>query len=217
VLLCTAMGGLLGAYFVKGIFLTFGSQILSIFLVSGVFRGLVVMAIMPRLVDLAVPLGKPSTTPEVDWQTLDRVIASKRGLFYRRQPPIESMMKAEYNDATGLRKMDMVASRDKRHYQRRNWVVLEAPTRQDKELSFNKTIASRRAWYRQPGVPASSIDTKPVRSLQEIQKSLVVPKSRLGLYYNDIGWADYLKDTLRAIVRDKKTNFALQESRVINL
>jgi MFS family permease len=217
VLLCTALGGLLGAYFVKGIFLTFGSQILSIFLVSGIFRGLVVMAIMPRLVDLAVSLGKPSTTPEVDWQTLDRVIASKRGLFYRRQPPVESMMKAPYNDATGLRKMNMVASRDKPSYQRRNWVVLEASARQNKEPGFIKTTASRRAWYRRPGVPASSIDKKPVWSLQEMQKNLVVPKSRPGLYYNDVGWADYLKDTLRAIVRDKKTNFAVQESRVINL
>lgn len=216
-LLCTALGGLLGAYFVKGIFLTFGSHILSIFLVSGVFRGLVVMAIMPRLVDLAVPLGKPSAAPEVNWQTLDSVMASKRGLFYRRQQPAESMVKAPFNAAAGFQKTDTATSRDKRPYQRRNWVVLEGSARQDKELGFNKIIAPRRTWYRQPVVPALNIDKKQVRSLQEMPKNPVLLKSRSGLYYNDAGWADYLKDTLRAIVRDKKANFAVQESRVINL
>jgi hypothetical protein len=217
VLLCTALGGLLGAYFVKGIFQTFGSQILSIFLVSGIFRGLVVMAIMPKLVDLAVPLGKTSSPPAVDWQTLDGAITSKRGLFYRRQQPTESIAKVEYNDATGLRKMDIVASRDKKPYQRRNWVVLEAPARQEKELSFNKTTASCRGWYRQPGVPAYPVDIKPTPSAQKIQGSVVIPKSRPGLYYNDVGWADYLKDTLKTIIKDKRANFVVQESRVINL
>ena len=216
VLLCTALGGLLGAYLVKGIFLTFGSQILSIFLVSGIFRGLVVMAIMPRLVDLAVSLSKPSASPAVDWQTLDGVVASKRGLYYRRQLPVKSMVNTTYNTATGVQQMKTVANRDKKPHQRRNWVVLEAPARQDKELGFRKTIASNRGWHRQPGVLEYRVDIKPVLSAQKTSERAVVPKSRPGLYYNDAGWADYLKDTLRAIVKEKNTNFAFQESRIID-
>ena len=89
ILLCTAVGGLLGAFCVNDIFPTFGSKILSIFLLSGLARIVVVMYLMPKLVDLAVSYGKPPSPPEVDLETLHRVLTSKRGQFYRNQPAVQ--------------------------------------------------------------------------------------------------------------------------------
>lgn len=85
VLLCTAVGGLVGAFCVNGIFPTFGSKILSIFWLSGIARALVVLYMMPRLVDLAVSLGKAPAPVEIDHETLQRVLASRHGRFYHRE------------------------------------------------------------------------------------------------------------------------------------
>jgi len=85
ILLCTAMGGLLGAFCVNSIFPTFGSRILSIFWLSGISRAVVALYMMPRLVDLAVSFGKQPSPPVADQETLRRVLASKRGQFYHRE------------------------------------------------------------------------------------------------------------------------------------
>lgn len=115
ILLCTAMGGLLGAFCVNGIFPTFGSRILSIFWLSGVSRALVVLYLMPRLVDLAVSFGKPPVPPEVDRETLERVLTSKRGQFYRREK------QAEYA-VSQIQNMGKAAASDVNLYSgRRKW------------------------------------------------------------------------------------------------
>jgi hypothetical protein len=85
ILLSTALGGLLGAYLVKGVFYTFGSQLLSVFLISGFFRAIVVMYLIPKLIDLAVSYGKPKNAPQVTLDMSGKVTTSKRGSFYR--PP----------------------------------------------------------------------------------------------------------------------------------
>ena len=59
ILLSTAVGGLAGAFLLKGVFSTFGSQLLSVFMISGFFRAVVVMYLIPKLVDLAVSYDKP--------------------------------------------------------------------------------------------------------------------------------------------------------------
>lgn len=92
VLLSMAVGGLLGAFFVNGIFLTFGSRILSVFLVSAVFRAGTVLYLMPRLVDLAMSYSGPSRRPAVSLDNARGAPTSKRGLYYWRR---------ERDEATG--------------------------------------------------------------------------------------------------------------------
>lgn len=93
VLLSMAVGGLLGAFFVNGIFFTFGSRILSVFLVSAVIRGGTVMYLMPRLVDLAMSYGDPSRRPDVSLDSSGTVRATKRGLYYHHPEPPEVPVK----------------------------------------------------------------------------------------------------------------------------
>jgi hypothetical protein len=114
ILLCMAAGGLLGAFCINSIFSTFGSKILSIFLLSGVARILVVMYLMPKLVDLAVSYGKPPAPPEVDLDTLHRVLTSKRGQFYRNQPAVQP---ADIHH----QKLDAASSDLNRHADSRKW------------------------------------------------------------------------------------------------
>ncbi|MBI2328143.1 MAG: MFS transporter [Chloroflexi bacterium] len=83
-LLCTAVGGLLGAIFYEGSFPIFGSSILGIFLISGVFRLLVVFTMVPKLIDLAVEFGKTPLSPTFNEETVKNMLAVKGGLYYRR-------------------------------------------------------------------------------------------------------------------------------------
>jgi MFS family permease len=121
ILLCTAVGGLLGAVCVDGIFPTFGSRILSIFWLSGITRALVVLYLMPKLVDLAVSYGKPPNPQEVDLDTLHRVLASKRGQFYRKQPAAQPAYARR-------QKAETAASADiNQHAGHRKWATHEKP------------------------------------------------------------------------------------------
>jgi MFS family permease len=85
ILICAAAGGLLGAFCVNDIFPVFGSKILSIFLISGLARILVVLYLMPKLVDLAVTFGQPVKPQEIDPDTLNRILNSKHGLYYKHE------------------------------------------------------------------------------------------------------------------------------------
>jgi hypothetical protein len=121
ILLCTAVGGLLGAFCVNDIFPTFGSKILSIFLLSGIARIIVVMYLMPKLVDLAVSYGKPPSPPEVDLETLNRVLTSKRGQFYRNQPAVQpAYAQSQKLEAEAFSELN-------RHAGSRKWTSKEKP------------------------------------------------------------------------------------------
>jgi MFS family permease len=114
ILLFSAVGGLLGAFCINDIFPTFGSKILSIFLLSGIARTIVVMIIMPKLVDMAMTFGHSYKPLEVDLETLNQVLESKRGQFYRREQQavsaasriqkISEMMASDMSEYAGSRK-----------------------------------------------------------------------------------------------------------------
>lgn len=53
-LLCMALGGLLSVFLLQEIIPVSGSRILSIFLFSGIFRGLVALYLVPKLIDFVV-------------------------------------------------------------------------------------------------------------------------------------------------------------------
>jgi hypothetical protein len=121
ILLCTAMGGLLGAFAVTGIFPTFGSKILSIFWLSAIARAAVVLYMMPKLVDLAVSFGKPPLPPEIDHQTMLRVLASKRGQFYRKEKQAETAAALQQS------KIKEMAKEVAHHGGSRRWQTREQP------------------------------------------------------------------------------------------
>ena len=199
-LFSTALGGLMGGYLVKGIFFTFGSRLLSIFLISGIFRALVVMYLMPKLVDLAVSYGRPPAPPTVDLEKLGRVIASRRGLFYRQQEQTETPVKNQFQ------KRDAVTvNQNSRYSRRRNWTLPEESAKKKKEV--NRPIipvTSRRVWYHQPGTLTAATVRRASPSLPEMGKHVEKLKTRPGLYHDQTGWASYMKETLDAILQDRQ-------------
>ncbi len=82
-LMCMALGGLLGVYLLKGIPPLGGSQIFSIFLLSGIFRLVVVVLIAHRLIDFALPVSQSRINQKVNIDSAFSKMALKRGLFYR--------------------------------------------------------------------------------------------------------------------------------------
>jgi hypothetical protein len=232
VLLCTAMGGLLGAFCVNGIFPTFGSRILSIFWLSGISRALIVLYMMPRLVDLAVSFGKPLSPPEVDLDTLHRVLASKRGQFYRRQYQVERSITRPQD--TGRAAVTDIT----RYTGRRSWAVPDNPRPHFKKPASAMPAgypAQRLRQYRQ--ATAARAENKQAVIHHELRQNearlklryalnlqrenvsagvgtgLVMPhlepiiaiakvKPGTGLYHDSTGWKRYMKDTLDAILHE---------------
>ena len=82
--LSMAVGGLLGVIFYAGGFPIFGSGILGIFLISGIFRMLVVFAMVPKLIDMAMEFGKTQFRPAFNEETVKNMLTVKRGLYYHR-------------------------------------------------------------------------------------------------------------------------------------
>jgi hypothetical protein len=226
ILFATALGGLIGAYLVKGVFFTFGSRLLSIFMISGFFRAAVVMYLIPKLVDLAVSYGKPSTSPRFEFKMLDRAVTSKRGLYYQPQEPAASPT------MTPLQKKEtVVISKEMRQSQRRNWAleerlaraqaakreieslaretrntprrkwtVAEKPPAGKKETARPAVVPTRRPWYGDEAITADY--TRKVAPVLLTGKKPEVSKD--GLYYNNVGWANYMKETLQAVIRESR-------------
>ncbi len=84
-LMCMALGGLMGVYLLKVIPPIEGSQIFSIFLLSGIFRMVVVVLMAHKLIDYALPVRQSGTNRKTDAylaKFYDK-IALKQGLYYR--------------------------------------------------------------------------------------------------------------------------------------
>jgi hypothetical protein len=79
-LFSVAMGGLAGSFLIKGVFEVFGSKLLTIIMLSGLFRGFIVLFIMPKLIDLAVKYGIPGRA-KINL-SLTKKETAKHGLFY---------------------------------------------------------------------------------------------------------------------------------------
>jgi hypothetical protein len=269
ILFCTAMGGLLGAFCVNGIFPTFGSKILSIFWLSGISRALVVMYLMPRLVDLAVSYGQAPKPPEVNTEILHRVLAAKRGQFYRREKQaeyavaqIQRMAKTAATDISqysGSRKwavpdksrpplpepVPVVKPVDsaRRLYQYREALAALTeirPVVSHHEIKQNvarlklcyglerrpqvpavraekipalshhgieENVARLKARYgldRQPEATLARAENRPVAPHQEPKIDAEKAKSPTGLYHDKIGWANYMRDALKAVLQDRQ-------------
>ena len=200
ILFSTAVGGLFGAYLVKGIFFTFGSRLLTIFMISGFFRALVVMYLMPKLVDLAVSFGKPKAPPHV---AIDgQAVASKRGLFYRLQDEPTDSPVIGYNaaklaeDMAAMRQRNQIIidrlakaeaakaeilalAKNMKNRQRRNWAATEKPARapsireETMMLAKNTQSTPQRVW---------TVQEKPAFDLRTAEKPPVLKPTRRPWY-----------------------------------
>jgi hypothetical protein len=227
VLLATAVGGLAGAYLLKGIFSTFGSQLLSIFMISGFFRALVVMYLIPKLVDLGVSYGKPKAPPKVSLDLRGKIKVSKRGLFYQPMEPAGAPVKASI-----FRKDKAVVDSDIQNVRRRSWAVekrvVNAPTAK-KEMSVMPEVmptarkrswalaekpikekeeaarpamikSSRHPWYGDPEI-LSAYSVKKAASSLPMAKSTGPPR---GLYYDEDIWRSYLRETRQSVMKESR-------------
>ncbi len=77
------LGGLISVYFLNEIFTISGSRILSIFLVSGIFRGLVALYIVPKLIDFAIKVKSTNENAEIIKEMGVGSRFEKRGLYYQ--------------------------------------------------------------------------------------------------------------------------------------
>ena len=80
-LFSVAVGGVAGSFLVQNVFSIFGSKLLSVFLISGFFRAIIVMFLIPKLIDLAVIYG-PRGKARFDLSLRKAPVTAKHGLFY---------------------------------------------------------------------------------------------------------------------------------------
>ncbi len=83
ILFCMFIGGLISVYLLNEIFPISGSRILSIFLVSGIFRGLVALYIVPKLIDFAVTAGSAESKSDSINEMEIGSRGKNRGLYYQ--------------------------------------------------------------------------------------------------------------------------------------
>jgi hypothetical protein len=79
-LFSVAMGGIAGSFLVQNVFSIFGSKLLSVFMISGFLRAVIVMFLIPKLIDLAVSYGIPQRSKIS--LALTKKATAKHGLFY---------------------------------------------------------------------------------------------------------------------------------------
>jgi len=205
ILLSTAVGGLIGAYLVNGVFATFGSRLLTIFMISGFFRAVVVMFLMPKLVDLAVSYGKPKAPPKVAMDMLGKAVTSKRGLFYRQPEPAEVQVKSPiiaYNEAKlseDIQKMRkhnlaieerlakaqaakaeiLALSKNAHSMHKRNWAVAEKPAKAPAAKNEAITLAKGMQNTVRRNWTAGG---KPVKEKKEAARPAVITPTRRPWY-----------------------------------
>jgi hypothetical protein len=263
ILFSTAVGGLMGAYLVKGIFFTFGSRLLTIFMISGFFRAIVVMYLMPKLVDLAVSYGKPKAPPKVAMDMMGKPVASKRGLFYRQVEPEEAQVKSPliaYNEAKlsedmqKMHKQNLVIQErlakaeeakaeilalsknvKRRHWAaaektvkapaakqeaitpvksiqnnpRLNWIADAKPIKEQAEMTPAVVSSSRRPWYGDAEIHATFTAKKAETALLTVKQVMGRTAGNQGLYHDDAGWSNYLKETMHAVIKESKDRKAV--------
>lgn len=224
ILFSTALGGIGGFYLMKGIFPIFGSQILTVFLISGVFRALVVLILMPKLIDMAMRWGTPTASPEVEIDTTGQVKALRRGLFYHREKPPravlpkgivknrtaafnaqptniahhKSVWKAQEPSVSPLKNGMIELPEGVKVTPQRDWLELQRSIERKKQEAEKMEInPRRRPWLHNDDVARAY--SKQTRTLNQEQKARNdrEKSSREGLFYNSSAWSDYQRASLK--------------------
>jgi hypothetical protein len=80
-----AAGGILSIFLLREIFPISGSRILSIFLISGILRGLVALYLVPRLVDFGITFNSDPVRSVASEMTGINLPKVQPGLYYTRE------------------------------------------------------------------------------------------------------------------------------------
>ncbi len=195
ILFSTALGGLVSVYLLKGVFTIFGSQLLSIFMISGFFRAIIVLALMPKLIDLAVSYSTKTVSPQVDIDISGGMKVSKRGLFYHRHKPVITPEEVK-----------AVLSSQKYHsfIQQRTWTQYEKPVETRKDSQRIDVTPSRRPWFRDPEIFHAYVIQNRGQLTEMFEKNKTQSISRDGLFYNHESWASYRRESLKAALRENR-------------
>jgi len=110
-LFCMALGGLLSIYLLNEVSPVFGSSILGIFLISGVFRGLVAFFMVPKLIDFAVSYGLQKEGLVLNKASL-KTLAAKTGLFYHSELWDKYQGKGQSKTTAGLQDIPVIDTSD---------------------------------------------------------------------------------------------------------
>jgi hypothetical protein len=195
-LFCMALGGLLSVFLLEEVFPVGGSRILSIFLISGVFRGLIVLYLVPKLVDFAVSIN-PGTKPMViDDRILNTAFSKKSGMYY--QPTLwERYSKKDVRRFSPefIKEMGVAASTSGLYYQSDQWGKYVGKEKQQSGRSVLKEIKDV--------ISTAGLYYHPEKWMKQFSGSVMMPAGVLqetgnisasqALYYNPAAWDRYVK------------------------
>ncbi|MFH0941481.1 MAG: MFS transporter [Chloroflexota bacterium] len=149
-LMMVALGGLFGVYLLKNIPPLAGSQIFSIFLLSGIFRLVVVALMAHQLIDYALPLNEPRTNPNVDIAAALRKMARKVGLYYHPEKWGEFAPVPVYSETNAaFLSPETATSNLGLYYRPQEWQEFfsVAPSPETSVAAASARVATKRALY----------------------------------------------------------------------
>lgn len=228
ILFSTALGGLGGVYLIKTIFPIFGSRTLSVFLISGFLRMIIVMLLMSKLVDLAISYFRPTNTPEVNLDDSGKAKVSKRGLFYFRDKPAVIPMKratmkqntvALYSQPHNIARQrawvipEKSAPINRREFielpedikimPRRNWLPAERGVQMRNETAQTIEITPiRRPWFKDSDISSAYAARNLSKSLEEMEKNNREKSTREKIFYDSGSWNGVRQTIVQADERE---------------
>lgn len=161
-LFSVAMGGLAGSFLVKDIFEIFGSKLLTVFMISGFLRAVVVMFLIPKLIDLAVNYGIPNQS-KISLALTRKSAVSTHGLFYHKHQPAEA--EAPSNVIEGV-----VHKRNMAMEQR--LAETQAARRQLIALTEAVKTGKKRNWALEAAALAQAAQPEPTAEIPELQDTI---------------------------------------------
>lgn len=194
-LFSVALGGLAGSFMVNSVFEVFGSRLLTVFMISGFLRAVIVMFLIPRLIDLAVTFGIPYGS-KINLSLVKKAKVSMHGLFYhvpepevvpvhpnviegkvhKRNPVMEQKMAEAQAAKNELAALTEEVKTDKNQ---RNWAVEKMAARAAAKITEIKAEpatlipemqnAARRNWV---------VKTKPEKEKKDVKSPIEITPSR---------------------------------------
>jgi hypothetical protein len=143
-LFSVALGGIAGSLLVNNVFEVFGSKLLTVFMISGFLRAVIVMFIMPRLIDLAVKYGIQQP-PDFGFKLHNKAALSKHGLFYHKKETVEVPVQSNVIEAPEPA-LSRVSMMQEEVVMRQRLEEAEAAKKQLEDLTETVKSGRKRAW-----------------------------------------------------------------------
>jgi MFS family permease len=224
ILFSTALGGIGGVYLIRGIFPIFSSTILTVFLISGLFRALVVLILMPKLIDMAMIYGQPLVSPKTTLDNSGKTPVVRHGLFYHREKPPrprvgknaaktgmaaftarphniahrQPICKAQEQFLPILKNGMIELPEGVKVTPQHDWLDLQRKIEKKKQEAEKMEInPRRRPWLHNEDVARSFHRQTLAQNMAMQTKTEREKSSREGLFYNSDAWSDYKRASLK--------------------